>query len=65
MKEKLQLRYAIKIVSIILKAIFAIGDINNDGEIDINEFINVLCPNASTLIARISKEFKNIESAQV
>jgi len=57
-------KYGSRMTSKEIEAIFAIGDINNDGEIDINEFINVLCPNASTLIARISKEFKNIESAQ-
>ena len=33
------------------------GDINNDGEIDINEFINVMCPAATTVITRISSSF--------
>ena len=36
-----------------LKALFAVGDINNDGEIDINEFLNVMCPAATTVIARL------------
>lgn len=44
-----------------IEALFAIGDINNDGEIDINEFINVMCPGATTVVNRISSNFKSIE----
>ena len=43
-----------------IDAIFAVGDVNNDGEIDMSEFVGVLCPSASTVVARISKEFKTI-----
>lgn len=57
-------KYGARMTSKEIEALFAIGDINNDGEIDLNEFINVLCPSASTLIARISKEFKNMENVQ-
>jgi len=42
-----------------IEALFAVGDINNDGEIDINEFLNVMCPAATTVIARISANFKS------
>jgi calmodulin len=38
-----------------LDALFAIGDVNNDGEIDMNEFVSVICPCAETLVSRISK----------
>merc|ERR1719295_2091910 len=41
-----------------VEALFAIGDINGDGEIDIDEFINVMCPAATTLIARIKDQIK-------
>lgn len=44
-----------------IEALYAVGDINNDGEIDINEFINVMCPAATTVIARISSTFKSME----
>jgi len=44
-----------------IEALFAIGDINGDGEIDINEFINVMCPGATTVISRISSQFANME----
>jgi len=44
-----------------IEAIFAIGDVNNDGEIDLNEFIGVLCPGASTVVARISKNYKTLQ----
>ena len=43
-----------------IEAIFAIGDINNDGEIDMGEFVAVMCPSAATVVARISKSFKNL-----
>jgi len=42
-----------------IEAIFAVGDINGDGELDVNEFINVLCPGATTVISRISSQFKD------
>jgi len=57
-------KYGARMTSKEIEAIFAIGDINNDGEIDLNEFINVLCPSATTLIARISREFKDAENIQ-
>lgn len=44
-----------------LDAIFAIGDINNDGEIDMNEFVAVICPSVTTLVSRISSSFKSLE----
>merc|ERR1719187_1188897 len=44
-----------------IEAIFAIGDINNDGEIDMNEFISVMCPSASTVVSRLSQGFKTLE----
>merc|ERR1719228_1514002 len=43
-----------------LDAIFAIGDINNDGEIDMSEFVAVVCPSAETLVNRISKTYKTL-----
>jgi len=47
-----------------VEALFAIGDINGDGEIDIDEFINVMCPAATTLIARIKDQFKTVEDME-
>lgn len=43
-----------------IEAIFAIGDINNDGEIDLNEFVGVMCPAAATVVGRLSKTYKNL-----
>jgi len=42
-----------------IEALFAIADINGDGEIDVHEFINVMCPNATTVITRIKEQFKS------
>ena len=36
-----------------IEALFAVGDVNGDGELDINEFINVICPGATTVFSRI------------
>jgi len=47
-----------------IEAIFAVGDVNGDGEIDIDEFINVMCPAATTLIARIKGQFKSVEDME-
>merc|ERR1719309_929099 len=43
-----------------IEAIFALGDVNNDGEIDMSEFVAVMCPSASTVVARISKGYKTL-----
>jgi calmodulin len=48
-----------------IDAIFAIGDINNDGEIDMSEFVAVMCPSASTVVARVSKSFKTLNDVKV
>jgi len=47
-----------------IDAIFALGDTNNDGEIDVSEFVAVMCPAASTVVARISKGFKTLEDVK-
>ncbi|XP_023335211.1 calcium-binding protein LPS1-alpha-like [Eurytemora carolleeae] len=44
-----------------IEALFAVGDINSDGEIDLNEFINVMCPGATTVISRISAGFNGVQ----
>merc|ERR1719309_1788508 len=44
-----------------IEAIFAIGDINNDGEIGLDEFVGVMCPTASTVVGRLSKTYKNLD----
>jgi calmodulin len=44
-----------------IDAIFAIGDVNNDGEIDLDEFVGVMCPSASTVVARLSKNYKTLQ----
>ena len=47
-----------------IEAIFALGDVDNDGEIDVSEFVAVMCPSASTVVARISKGFKTLEDVK-
>ena len=42
-----------------IEALFAVGDINGDGELDINEFINVICPGATTVISRLRNVFNS------
>ena len=47
-----------------IDAIFALGDVNNDGELDMGEFVAVMCPSASTVVARIAKDFKSLEDVK-
>ena len=47
-----------------IDAIFALGDVNGDGEIDVNEFVAVMCPSASTVVARIAKDFKSLDDVK-
>jgi len=47
-----------------IEAIFAIGDVNNDGEIDLSEFVGVMCPAASTVVGRISKNYTTLEDVK-
>merc|ERR1719450_983379 len=44
-------------------AIFKLGDANGDGEIDLDEFIGVLCPSAGAVVFKISQVFKGKEGA--
>merc|ERR1711892_542128 len=44
-----------------IEAIFAVGDVDNDGAISLNEFITVMCPSASTVVGRMSKTYGNLE----
>jgi len=48
-----------KLTGVEIEALFAVGDINSDGELDMNEFINVLCPGATTVISRIASQFSS------
>merc|ERR1712106_453807 len=46
-----------------IEAIFALGDTNNDGEIDIDEFIGVMCPSAAAVVFKVSQTFKGKDGA--
>merc|ERR1719430_2658652 len=46
-----------------VNAIFALGDSNNDGEIDLDEFIGVMCPSAAAVVFKVSQTFKGKDGA--
>ena len=46
-----------------VNAIFSIGDTNGDGEIDIDEFIGVMCPSALAVVFKLGQVFKGKEGA--
>lgn len=46
-----------------VNAIFSIGDTNGDGEIDIDEFIAVMCPSATAVVFKLGQAFKGKEGA--
>ena len=41
-----------------IEDIFAVGDVDNDGPISLNEFIAVMYPSASTVVERLNKTCK-------
>merc|ERR1719309_172658 len=43
-----------------IEAIFALGDINDDGALDLDEFIAVMCPSALSVVSRLVGKYKNI-----
>merc|ERR550539_465756 len=46
-----------------VNAIFSIGDTNGDGEIDVEEFIAVMCPSAMAVVFKISQSINGKEGA--
>ncbi len=46
-------------------AIFTLGDINDDGIIDLEEFIGVMYPSASTVVNRLKTRFSTINDVKV
>merc|ERR1719357_1169151 len=47
-----------------VEAIFALGDLNDDGAIDLGEFIAVMCPSALTVVSRLRGKFNNISAVK-
>merc|ERR1719334_2808125 len=47
-----------------VEAIFALGDVNDDGALDLDEFISVMCPSALTVISRLVGKYKNISEVK-
>merc|ERR1719292_16239 len=47
-----------------IEALFALGDVNDDGALDLDEFIGVMCPSAETVISRIAQKFNNINEVK-
>merc|ERR1712013_169899 len=44
--------------------IFALGDINDDGALDLDEFIAVMCPSALSVVSRLVGKYKNISEVK-
>ena len=43
-----------------IEAIFALGDVNDDGAFDLDEFIAVMCPSALSVVSRLIGKHRNI-----
>merc|ERR1719500_461959 len=47
-----------------VNAIFALGDVNGDGALDMGEFIGLMYPSATEVISKLSSSFKNIDDVK-
>merc|ERR1712041_7677 len=47
-----------------IDAIFIMGDVNGDGEIDLEEFIGLMCPTATAAVAMMTRAVRNVNEAQ-
>ena len=47
-----------------VEAIFILGDLNGDGDIDLEGFVNLLCPMTGMAIARLTRNVTDISDAQ-
>merc|ERR550519_2221149 len=47
-----------------IEAVFALGDVNDDGALDLDEFIAVMCPSALTVVSRLRGKFNNISAVK-
>ena len=45
-----------------VEAIMALGDVNDDGSLDMEEFIGVLYPSAATIASRMRAQYTDINS---
>merc|ERR1740137_265726 len=45
-------------------AIFILGDVNGDGNIDLEEFVGLMCPTAAEAISKMTKAVRNMSEAQ-
>merc|ERR1719244_1453494 len=56
-----ELRTGMKLTNEDLDLVFAIGDLDGDGEINIGEFIRVMSPSAAAALSRFRNSFSQIE----
>merc|ERR1719244_1325377 len=47
-----------------IDALFLLGDANNDGEIDLEEFIGVLYPIVANALVKLTKDVHNVDDAR-
>ena len=47
-----------------VNAIFTLGDINGDGQLDMGQFIGLMYPPATEIISKFNSSFKNIDNVK-
>jgi len=56
-----ELKSGMKLSGDDLDVVFAVGDLDGDGEINVGEFVRIMCPNAANALARFRNAFSCIE----
>merc|ERR1719312_1703067 len=59
--SKAELKNGIRLSDQELEVVFALGDIDQDGEISLSEFVRLMCPAAESGLSKFRNSFRNIQ----
>jgi len=59
--SKAEMKNGLKLSEQELEVVFALGDLDQDGEISLSEFVKLMCPAAESGLSRFRNSFRNIQ----